>query len=287
MSLNDVYLLGLKVLATIGHLILGYARQHPWALVVALYGLARAFGVLIQSGQRGVLFRWGMVDRELDPGFHWLIPIVHGVKVTPVRSITIDLPNQMVMTADGLVYDVGVNAIYRVEDTTKALTLVDHVDVGCRNAIPIIVTEVLRVRDQAQLVDRVSLDRELFERMHAWVARWGLVIEQAGFTTIAPNKGVLHTTQLRSKTMERAAALRALLDGGLDAESSLIMIGTERKLVAKSSLSYHRRTRQPGRAYGAHWQEKKKASVPIAAVAKAEQPAKAARAKPESKSTLT
>src|SRR4029077_1612492 len=154
-----------------------------------------------------------------------------GVKKTPVRSVTIELPDQKVMTADGLVYDVSVNVIYRVEDATKALTLVDHIDAGCRTVIPIIVTEVLRVRDQAQLVDRESLDRELSERI-AWIARWGLVVEQAGFASIAPNKSVLSTTQLRSKTRERAQALRVLIDGSLDAESALVMIGTERLPVA-------------------------------------------------------
>ena len=55
----------------------------------------------------------------------------------------------------------------------------------------------------------------------AWVARWGLVVEQAGFTTIAPDKGVLETTQLRSRTRERARALRDLIDGGLDADRTL------------------------------------------------------------------
>ena len=171
-------------------------------------------GFMIQSGQRGVLFRWGKAVKELEPGFHWLIPLVHAVKKTPVRSVTIHLPSQKVMTVDGLVYDVSVSVVYRVEDATRALTLVDHVDTGCRAAIPIVVAEVLRVRDQAQLVERVSLDRELSERMSAWIARWGLVVEQAGFTTIAPTKGVLQTTQLRSRTMERARALRDLIDGG-------------------------------------------------------------------------
>ena len=217
------------------------------------------------SGQRGVLFRWGRAVKELEPGFHWLVPLVHGVKKTPVRSVTIDLPDQKVMTADGLVYDVSVNVVYRVEDATKALTLVDHVDSGCRAAIPIIVTEVLRVRDQAQLVDRVSLDRELSERMHAWIARWGLVVEQAGFTTIAPDRSVLRTTQLRSKTRERARALRVLIDGGLDAESALVMIGTERRPVAKSSRRYHLRTRQPGRTTGARGQKKKTPVPPVVA----------------------
>ena len=148
------------------------------------------------------------------------------------------------MTADGLVYDVSVNVVYRVDDATKALTLVDHVDAGCRAVIPLFVTEVLRVLDQTELVDRATLDRQLAERINAWIARWGLVVEQAGFTTIAPAKSVLQTTQLRAKTLERAEALRMLIDGGLDAGSALVMIGTERQPVAKSSLRYHLRTRR-------------------------------------------
>ena len=243
MSWSDVFSLSVRLLWGIGRLAYEHAWRHPWAVGAALYGLARTFGVMIQSGQRGVLFRWGRVVKELEPGFHWLIPVVHGVKTTHVRSVTIELPAQKVMTADGLVYDVGVNLVYRVEDATKALTLIDHVDAGSRAALPIIVTEVIRTRDQAELVDREALDRALFERMNAWIARWGLVVEQAGFTTIAPNRGVLRTTQLRSKTRERARALHLLMEGGLDAQSALIMLGTERRPRAESSSRYHRHTR--------------------------------------------
>jgi regulator of protease activity HflC (stomatin/prohibitin superfamily) len=248
MSRSDLFELSVKILGAAWHIVLREVRRNPWTVAVALYGLARAFGVMIQSGQRGVLFRWGKAVKELEPGFHWLIPMVHGVKMTPVRSVTIHLPGQKVMIVDGLVYDVSVSVVYRVDDATRALTLVDHVDAGCRAAIPIVVAEVLLVRDQTQLVERVSLDRELSEHISAWIARWGLVVEQAGFTTITPDKGVIQTTQLRSRTAERARALRDLIDGGLDAESALIMIGTERKLVAKSSRPYHTRTRQAGQA---------------------------------------
>jgi hypothetical protein len=265
MSLNDLLQLFLTIMGAVWRITSTYARRHPWAIAVALYGLARAFGVMIQSGQRGVLFRWGRAALELEPGFHWLVPLVHGVKTTPVRSITIDLPDQKVMTADGLVYHVGVNLVYRVDNATKALTLIDHIDAGCRAAIPIIVTQVICERAQPQLVDRMSLDRELTERTHAWIARWGLVVEQAGFTTIAPDKSVLRTTQLRSRTVERSRALRALIDGGLDAESALVMIGTERRLVAKSSRRYHLRTRQPGRTARASWRKKKTHAASVVA----------------------
>ncbi len=91
MSRNDLLQLTLKILWADWHLILREIQRHPWAVAVALYGLARAFGVMIQSGQRGVLFRWGKAVKELEPGFHWLIPLVHAVK-NDARAIRHDPP---------------------------------------------------------------------------------------------------------------------------------------------------------------------------------------------------
>jgi hypothetical protein len=264
MALNDLLPLLSRILGAVWHIILDHAQEHPWTVAVALYGLALTFGVTIQSGQRGVLFRWGRAVKELEPGFHWLVPLVHGVKKTPVRSVTIDLPDQKVMTTDGLVFDVSVNLVYRVEEATKALTLVDHLESACRAAVPIIITEVLRVLDQAGLADREALNRELTRRMQAWIVRWGLVIEQAGFTTIAPNKSVLHTTQLRARTMERACALHTLIGEGLDTETALVLIGSERHPGAKSSRRYHLRTRQSGRPPGARRGRKRSPAPPPA-----------------------
>jgi hypothetical protein len=83
--------------------------------------------------------------------------------------------------------------------------------------------------------------------MHAWIARWGLVVEQAGFTTIAPDPVVLRTRQLCSRARERGRALQGPIDEGLDAEFARALIGTERTLAARSSRRSHLRARQSGR----------------------------------------
>jgi hypothetical protein len=59
--------------------------------------------------------------------------------------------------------------------------------------------------------------------------------------------------------------LRDLIDGGLDAESALVMIGAERQPVAKSSRPYHTRTRQPGQAMRACQEMQQTAVPPVAA----------------------
>jgi hypothetical protein len=100
-------------------------------------------------------------------------------------------------------------------------------------SFPVLPSQVLRVLDQAEVAERATIDRRLTERINDWISGWGLVVEQAGFTTICPDKNVLHTTQLEAKTLERADAMRMLIAGGLDAESALVMIGAERQPAAK------------------------------------------------------
>src|SRR5438445_9955353 len=96
-----------------------------YAALLVVLAIVRSFGTTVQSGRAGVLFFCGRTRKVLEPGFHPHIPLLHKVKDTPIRSVTLDLPRQRVSTGDGLVYDVDATLIYRVDDPVKALTAVD------------------------------------------------------------------------------------------------------------------------------------------------------------------
>jgi len=81
----------------------------------------------------------------------------------------------------------------------------------------------------------------------------------------ADDKSALHTTQLRPRTMERARALRLMIDSGLGPESALVMTGAERHPVAKTSRRYHPGTRRPGRTTGTLRKKQKSRSSAVVA----------------------
>src|SRR3712207_4051874 len=110
--------------------LLAYMLEHPAQVILALMVLVRMFGTTVQSGSRGVLFVFGRARKELKPGFHPLLPVVHHVRKTPVRSITLDLPRQRVTTTDGLVYDVQANLVYRIADPITSMVQVDNLRKG-------------------------------------------------------------------------------------------------------------------------------------------------------------
>jgi uncharacterized protein (TIGR03000 family) len=215
-----------------------YGKRHPYAAALALLAIVRSFGTTVQSGWAGVLFSFGRARKVLEPGFHPLIPVVQKVRHTPVRSVTLDLPRQRVTTGDGLVYDVHTSIVYRVEDPIRAATAIDDVKRGVANLVPLVVHELMRGQTRQTLADRAALDHELAARARQALARWGLAVEQADMSSIAPTRPTLRLTQLPARVAERARLFEEQRAAGESLAAALVAPG--RAPVGRSAARYRR-----------------------------------------------
>jgi uncharacterized protein (TIGR03000 family) len=226
-----------------------YGKRHPEAVIIAVLAIVRSFGTTVQTGWAGVLFSFGRAKKVLEPGFHPLIPVVQKVRHTPVRSVTLDLPQQRVTTGDGLVYDVHTNIVYRVEDPIRAATAVDDVKRGVVNLVPLVVHELMRGQTRGTLADRPALDHELTARARQALARWGLAVEQAGMSSIAPTRPTLRLTQLPCRAAERARLFAERRAGGAEEVLAAALVAPGRAPLGRSAARYRRhRPAAPGGA---------------------------------------
>jgi uncharacterized protein (TIGR03000 family) len=227
-----------------------FAKRNPVVVALTLVAIARMFGTTVQTGWAGVLFSFGRARKVLEPGFHPLIPIVQGVRKTPVRSITLDLPRQRVTTADDLVYDVNTTIVYRVEDPITALTAVQDVRQGVLTLVPLLVHELLREQTGQTLANRTHLDAELTTRSRDALSRWGLTVEQAGLSTIAPTRRTVRLTQLPARVGERTRLLREQCDAGVEPILATALVAPGSPPRARSAARYHRHHRAARRRPG-------------------------------------
>jgi hypothetical protein len=193
----------------------------------------------VQTGHKGVLFVFGRVRKELEPGFHFLLPVVITARTIPVRSVTLDLPRQRITTADGLVYDVRANIVYRVADPKLALTQIDNLRHGIEVLLALIVQDLLRGQTRAAVLNFKDLDAEFSARAEAALGRWGVTLEQAGFQSIAPTHKTLRLTQLAALGAERARVLHDLIAQGVSVNAALALLGADRRLVGHATARYH------------------------------------------------
>ena len=237
------------------------ALYYIGAVVLAI---VRASGVTVKSGNTGLIYTAGRVDRQvprwlrpalplirkvpflsgcprqvLKPGFHPMIPFLQQARRVPTRSRTLDLPAQRVAIPSGHVFVADANIVYRIVDIRKALIQVEDLVRGMTQMLTLGVQEVLRAASLDQLRSGVGLDEALRANLEAKLAAWGVTVERAGFPTITPSPMTLRITQLGHQTEERQRQLRALVTSGSDgpnmaAHAALGTVGTRRFFRTKA-----------------------------------------------------
>lgn len=77
--------------------------------------------------ERGVVFRLGKVmPRPLGPGIGIVIPLIDKMVKVDMRTVTLDVPPQDVITKDNITVRVSAVVYYRVEDPTKAIVSIEN-----------------------------------------------------------------------------------------------------------------------------------------------------------------
>lgn len=95
----------------------------PLVLLV-LFFMITALKVLNEY-ERGVIFRLGRVIKTKGPGLIILIPIVDKMVRVTLRIMTLDVPNQDVITKDNVSIKVNAVVYFRVTDPSKAILEVE------------------------------------------------------------------------------------------------------------------------------------------------------------------
>lgn len=205
-----------------------FKEDLAFVVVASIAAFLRAMGVTVESGWTGLQFTLGRAKRELEPGFHFLVPFAQTARRVPTRSRTMDLPAQRVTTRDGLVYLVDANVVYRVTDVRKALIEVDDLERGMLQVLGLAVQSTVRAASGAECNAPGALDARFVAAMEERLARWGVSIESAGFPSIRPSPRTLRITQLAETVAERKKQMAALEPLVGDRAAALALVGTRR-----------------------------------------------------------
>lgn len=204
--------------------------SNPKTVSLIVVGLWRTFAKTIRSGQVGVLYRLGRVRGVVGPGLNWLVPLADKVVPVVARATTIEPRGQIVAIADESVWVARTILVYRIEDPALALTEVREPRKACLDIVPLVAAEVLGRQTRATL-SREQLDVALKDALSERLARWGIAVEQAGFSHLAPDPRTQRTTQLASVVSERAGAVGRMGGGPL----AMSLVGTETRFRRRTA----------------------------------------------------
>jgi len=98
------------------------------AMTVLLIGLALVIsGVkIIREYERAVIFRLGRLTLARGPGIVYVIPLIEQMSRLDLRTITLDVPSQDVITRDNVSIKVNAVLYFRVVDANRAVVEVQN-----------------------------------------------------------------------------------------------------------------------------------------------------------------
>jgi regulator of protease activity HflC (stomatin/prohibitin superfamily) len=146
------------------------------AILILVLLLATAVRI-VPEYERGVIFRLGRVIAAKGPGLFFIIPVVDRMVKVSLRTITMDIPPQDVITRDNVTVRVNAVAYFNVVDPVRSVVAIENHIVGTSQ---IAQTTLRSVLGQIDLDDLLGKRDEINQRLQLIVDErtdpWGVKV---------------------------------------------------------------------------------------------------------------
>jgi regulator of protease activity HflC (stomatin/prohibitin superfamily) len=133
---------------------------------------------IVREYERGVIFRLGRVIGAKGPGIFFLIPIVDKMVKISLRTITLDVPPQEVITKDNVTTSVNAVLFFRVVDPNAAVVQVENYLEATRQIAMTTLRSVIGAVELDQLLaERERINIKLQEIVDEQTDPWGIKVK--------------------------------------------------------------------------------------------------------------
>jgi regulator of protease activity HflC (stomatin/prohibitin superfamily) len=146
-------------------------------LVILILVLLSMSIKVLREYERGVLFRFGRLRGAKGPGIFLIIPFVDKMVKVDLRTVTLDVPPQDVITKDNVPVKVNAVVYFRVMDPAKAIVEIENYKVGTYQIAQTTLRSILGQADLDDLLSRrEKINKELQVIVDEQTDPWGIKV---------------------------------------------------------------------------------------------------------------
>jgi regulator of protease activity HflC (stomatin/prohibitin superfamily) len=139
--------------------------------------LAGASARVLREYERGVVFRLGRVTAQRGPGLVFLLPVIDRMVRVSLRTVTLQIPAQEIITRDNVPARVTAVAYYRIIDSTRSVLEIENVLAATSQIAQTTLRSVLGKADlDALLAERERLNEHLQQIIDDQTEPWGVKV---------------------------------------------------------------------------------------------------------------
>ncbi len=171
---------------------------------------------VVREYERGVIFRLGRLVGAKGPGLFFIIPLVDKMVKVDLRTITLDVPPQEVITRDNVPVNVNAVVYFRVMDPQAAVVeVLDFIEATRQISMTTLRSVLGRVELDDILAEREKLNRELQQIIDEHTDPWGIKVSTVEI------KDVKIPTEMQRAIARQAEAERERRSKVINAEGEL------------------------------------------------------------------
>lgn len=146
-------------------------------IVIVLLFLSNAIKV-VREYERGVIFRLGRLVGAKGPGIFMIIPIVDKMVKVSLRTVTLDVPPQEVITKDNVSTQVNAVLFFRVIDPCDAIVEVEDYMEATRQIAMTTLRSILGGFELDQVLgEREKINMQLQQIVDEQTDPWGIKVK--------------------------------------------------------------------------------------------------------------
>lgn len=164
---------------------------------------------IVRQGSVSLLERFGEYRKTLNPGLHWIIPLVDSCRTMSLKERVLDTPPQNCVTLDNAPVKVDAVMYFKVVDPIRACYNIQDLNEAMSNLVKTQVrSEIGKLDLDATFSARQVLGTTLLLSMKECVDTWGIEVTRVEIKEIAPNPEILYSME---KVMAAEREKRALV----------------------------------------------------------------------------
>ncbi len=133
---------------------------------------------IVREYQRGVVFRVGKIRNVRNPGLRFMIPLVDRMQKVSLRTVTMPIQSQQIITKDNVSIGVAAVAYYRRVDPVKSIVEIEDVQSAIDQIAQTTVRNVVGRSSLDQVLSETeSLNEAIKQILDMTAERWGVLVQ--------------------------------------------------------------------------------------------------------------
>ncbi|MDQ4147013.1 MAG: slipin family protein [Pseudomonadota bacterium] len=182
--------------------------------IILILGLLFLSIHILPEYQRGVVFLLGRFQGVKGPGLIIVIPGIQQIMRVDMRIITLDVPQQDVISRDNVTVRVNAVLYFRVVDAEKAIIQVENYNNATSQLAQTTLRSVLGQHDlDAMLAEREKLNADIQNILDEQTAAWGIKVTNVEIKRVDVDETMIRAIA-RQAEAERDRRARVILAEG-------------------------------------------------------------------------